>query len=122
MRRRIKSLLSILIVILVITFPFSTALSLNDLQVLDDGQSRFLFTGKELDTGSDLYYYGARYYDSFTTRFTQADTNIPNIYDPQDKLSGGRFDEYNIYLKNSRYNNNGLIIANGYNYDYFCPK
>lgn len=53
-------------------------------QVLEGGSSRYLFTAKELDRGSDLYYYGARYYDPFTTRFTQADTNIPNIYNPQD--------------------------------------
>ncbi len=44
--------------------------------------SKFLFTGKEKDSTS-LMYYGARYYDSFLKRFTQPDTVIQEIYNPQ---------------------------------------
>jgi RHS repeat-associated protein len=36
-----------------------------------------LFTGKEKDSESGLYYYGARYYDSWKGQFVQADTMIP---------------------------------------------
>jgi RHS repeat-associated protein len=50
-------------------------------EVLNGGQSRFLFTGKEKDS-TGLMYYGARYYDPFTRHFTQADTVLPDIYDP----------------------------------------
>ncbi len=36
------------------------------------GSDRFLFTGKELDKGTGLEYYGARYYDpSKASQFTQ---------------------------------------------------
>ena len=31
------------------------------------------FTGKEFDADSNLYYYGARYYDPYIGRFTQRD-------------------------------------------------
>ena len=31
------------------------------------------FTGKEFDADSNLYYYGARYYDPYIGRFTQGD-------------------------------------------------
>lgn len=41
------------------------------------------FTGKELDDSTDLYYYGARYYDPELGRFTQADTIVQAPYDPQ---------------------------------------
>ncbi|MFH1544791.1 MAG: RHS repeat-associated core domain-containing protein [archaeon] len=34
----------------------------------------FFFTGKELDKGTGLYYYGARYYDPNTGRFISADS------------------------------------------------
>src|SRR3989344_305160 len=46
-------------------------------------KSRYLFTGKEKE-GTDLYYYGSRYYDPFTKRFTQPDNKIQDIYNPQD--------------------------------------
>src|SRR3989344_5127234 len=52
-------------------------------RVRDGGEaSDFLYTNKELDD-SGLYYYEARYYDPFFMRFTQADANIPDVYDPQ---------------------------------------
>ena len=34
------------------------------------------FTGQRLDSGVDLYYYGARYYDANTGRFISADTGV----------------------------------------------
>jgi len=50
--------------------------------VFSGGNDRFLFTGKELDA-SGLYYYGARYYNPYIAHFTQADTVLQDIYDPQ---------------------------------------
>ena len=44
----------------------------------------YLFTGKLLDTSTDLYYFGARYYDPELGRFTQADTLVVHPHDPQD--------------------------------------
>jgi RHS repeat-associated protein len=46
-------------------------------------QSKYLYTGKELDTETGLNYYGARYYNSHLQRFSQPDTLLPNVYDPQ---------------------------------------
>lgn len=44
-------------------------------KVASGGNDRFLFTGKELDKGTELEYYGARYYDpSKTSQFVQPDT------------------------------------------------
>lgn len=62
---------------------------------LTDSNERFLYTGKEKDS-TNLYYYGARYYDPFLRRFTQPDTIIPNVYDPQ---SINRYS----YVKNNPY-------------------
>src|SRR3989338_1782108 len=50
--------------------------------IFEGGSSRFTFTGKEKDY-SGLMYYGARYYSPFLRRFTQPDTVIQNVYDPQ---------------------------------------
>lgn len=36
------------------------------------------FTGQRLDSGVDLYYYGARYYDAGIGRFISADTVVPH--------------------------------------------
>ncbi|MFH1445776.1 MAG: FG-GAP-like repeat-containing protein [Nanoarchaeota archaeon] len=55
--------------------PYGTA--------LDGGDSRFLYTGKEKDVLTNIYYYGSRYYDPFFRHFTQADSIIPNVYNPQ---------------------------------------
>ncbi|MCI5124044.1 MAG: RHS repeat-associated core domain-containing protein [Candidatus Electrothrix sp. AR5] len=46
-------------------------------------QERHTFTGKERDEVTDNYYFEARYYNSNIRRFTQADTIIPDLYDPQ---------------------------------------
>jgi len=52
-------------------------------EVLLGGESRYLFTGQEKDKGTSLMYYGARYYSPFLRRFTQPDTIIQDVYDPQ---------------------------------------
>ena len=41
------------------------------------------FTGQILDDSTDLYYYGARYYDPVLRRFITPDTIIQSPYDPQ---------------------------------------
>ena len=52
-------------------------------EVIEGGSSRYLFTGQEKDQETSLMYYGARYYSPFLKRFTQPDTIIQNVYDPQ---------------------------------------
>jgi len=46
------------------------------------GKSRHQFTGQVKDT-TGLLYYNARYYDPELRQFTQPDTVLQNIYDPQ---------------------------------------
>lgn len=41
------------------------------------------YTGQVLDDATGLYYYNARYYDPVLARFTQPDTIIPDLSDPQ---------------------------------------
>ena len=53
-------------------------------EIIEGGESRFLFTGKEKDKNTELYYYGARYYDSFSKHFIQPDSAIADVYNPQD--------------------------------------
>ncbi len=43
----------------------------------------YKFTGKELDTASNLYFYESRYYHAIFGRFITLDTLVPNLYDPQ---------------------------------------
>jgi RHS repeat-associated protein len=45
--------------------------------------ARHKFTGKELDSTTGLYFYGARYYDPQLGRFISADTIVQAPYDPQ---------------------------------------
>lgn len=52
-------------------------------QILSGGESRFGFTGQEKDKETSLMYYGARYYSPFLRKFTQPDTIIQDVYDPQ---------------------------------------
>ena len=49
----------------------------------EGGSEKYTFTGKEFDSEIGLYYYGARYYNPETFVFTQADSVIPNLYNPQ---------------------------------------
>ena len=46
-------------------------------------KSKFLYTGQEKDTETNLNYYNARYYSSDMRRFTQPDTIIQDAYSPQ---------------------------------------
>ncbi len=45
--------------------------------------SRFLYTGKEKDKDTGLYYYGARYYYPSQKQFIQPDPIIAELYNPQ---------------------------------------
>ncbi|MDV0446472.1 hypothetical protein MsAg5_03110 [Methanosarcinaceae archaeon Ag5] len=49
----------------------------------EGGTEKYSFTGKEFDSEIGLYYYGARYYNPETFVFTQADSIIPDVYNPQ---------------------------------------
>lgn len=51
--------------------------------VISGGASKYLFTGKEFDRESDIYYYGARYYDPYIGRFTQPDSMLQDPTNPQ---------------------------------------
>ena len=53
-------------------------------EIRDGGNERYLYTGKEKDKLTDLYYYEARYYNAELKHFTQTDTIAPDLYDPQD--------------------------------------
>jgi RHS repeat-associated protein len=44
----------------------------------------YQFTGQKLDSGTGLYYYGARYYDLVTGRFISPDLIVPGAGSPQD--------------------------------------
>jgi RHS repeat-associated protein len=56
--------------------------------------NKYLYTGKELDYESGLYYYGARYYDPEIGRFIQADALTGRISDP---MSLNRY----VYTRNN---------------------
>jgi RHS repeat-associated protein len=45
--------------------------------------TRYKFTGQEWDAETELYYYGARYYDPKLARFISADTIVPMPFYPQ---------------------------------------
>lgn len=51
--------------------------------VLSGGNDRYLYTGQEFDSETDLYYYGARFYKPAYYHFTQPDRIIQAVYDPQ---------------------------------------
>jgi RHS repeat-associated protein len=47
------------------------------------GENNYTFTGKERDIESDLFYFGARYYNPMLGRFISKDTANANHQDPQ---------------------------------------
>jgi len=65
-------------------------------ELIGGGNSRYLFTGKEKDANTELYYYGARYYNPFFKHFIQPDNVLSNIYDPQ-QLNRYSYAENNPY-------------------------
>jgi len=46
-------------------------------------KSKHLYTGQEKDFETGLYYYSARHYNPELRRFVQADSIMPDVYDPQ---------------------------------------
>ncbi len=76
-----------------------------------DESERYLFTGKERDdTGFD--YFGARYYDSRFMHFLQADSIIPDIYNPQ-SLNRYSYTYNNPYKYIDENGNSPLLIVGG---------
>jgi len=49
----------------------------------EPSEEAFSYNSKELDQGSNNYYYEARYYDAGLRHFTQADVIVPEVYNPQ---------------------------------------
>lgn len=52
-------------------------------EIREGGNEKYSFTGKEKDRSTDYYYFEARYYNPEFKHFTQADTALPDIYNPQ---------------------------------------
>ncbi|MBU7012618.1 MAG: hypothetical protein HXS46_18200 [Theionarchaea archaeon] len=52
-------------------------------ETLTEQEERFLFAGKEKDASTDLYYFGARYYDPRIGRFLTRDIAMGNHENPQ---------------------------------------
>ncbi|RIK35093.1 MAG: hypothetical protein DCC55_31410, partial [Chloroflexi bacterium] len=70
-------------------------------EATDTKRTPYLFTGKELDSETGLYYYGARYYDPQTSRFISTD---PLLQQKPDRGVGDpQF--YNLY----HYSNNNPL-------------
>ncbi len=53
-------------------------------EVIEGGNDRFLYTRKELDKQSGLYYFGARYYNPSIPLFIHPDDTVTDVYNPQD--------------------------------------
>lgn len=52
-------------------------------EMREGGSEKYSYTGKEKDKQTDWYYYEARFYNPQIMHFTQADTIMPNPYNPQ---------------------------------------
>ncbi len=80
--------------------------------VFEGGTDRFTFTGQELDA-TGLMYYGARYYDPLMRQFTQPDTIIQDVYDPQNlnRYSYVRNNPYKYIDPSGHYFETALDIA-----------
>ncbi len=48
-------------------------------KIIEGGNDRFLYTGKELDKTTNLEYYGARYYSPELGRFVEPDSNLSDV-------------------------------------------
>jgi RHS repeat-associated protein len=68
----------------------------------------FLFTGKELDEETGLYYFGARYYDPRTSVWQSADPALPKYLNS--RQSGGVFVSHNLGLFSYAHNNPVMYI------------
>ncbi len=76
----------------------------------------YRFTGQRLDTGTGLYYYGARYYDAALGRFISADTIVPGAGSPQ-ALNRYAY----VYNNPLRYTDpSGHMVECGYNGESHC--
>src|SRR3989344_6995219 len=75
---RVKRVISCFILLGIFIVPFNFALAIG---------TDYRFTGKPLDSNTNLYYYGQRYYDQNIGRFTQPDPALDVLSDPQ-KLKG----------------------------------
>jgi len=72
----------------------------------------YLFTGKELDEETNLYYYGARYYDPLIGRFTSIDPWGGDITDPQ-SLNKYAYARNNPLKYNDPTGENPLLLVAG---------
>ncbi len=52
-------------------------------EMLEGGNDRYTYTGKERDDLTNWYYFEARYYNTEIIHFTQADVISPDLYNPQ---------------------------------------
>ena len=84
-----KKALFLIIVAGLILGPFSQILA----------QTNHRFTQQELDPASNLYYYGQRYYNANTGRFTQIDPITNSLANPQ-KLKESTGQDLQKFLEN----------------------
>ena len=85
--------------------------------------SRRYHTGKERDSETGLYYYGARYLDSKTSRWLSGDPAMGEYVAGSKKGQGGIYNTFNLHLYN--YSNNNpvkYIDPDGKNPDIFSFK
>lgn len=62
--------------------------------------SKKKFTGKELDTDTGLYYYGARYYDTRLGRFVSEDPSFLSLTDSRSLVGPQGWNSYSYVLNN----------------------
>ncbi|MCX6750192.1 MAG: hypothetical protein NTZ83_01935 [Candidatus Pacearchaeota archaeon] len=83
-------------------------------EIIEGGNnSRYLYTGKERDNETQLYYYGARYYNSFFSHFIQPDSVLSDVYDPQqlNRYSYARDNPYSYIDSSGNYIESALDIG-----------
>ena len=78
-------------------------------EILEESDERYLYTNQELDPESQLYYYGARYYSPYLAKFTQPDTIIQDVYNPQN-LNRYSYVLNNPYKYNDPSGHNPLLL------------